>query len=142
MNTLMPKTVSVSDIQKDYRRIFDSAKKTKKPIIVLSNNKPDVVIMDVKALELLNKKLEELEIEDTLRAVEEGRREYAEGKAIKAEKLFKKDPFSKELKTHKLEGNLQGLWAFSINYKGRVIFEFMGKGKVLFHKIGSHDIYK
>jgi len=62
--------------------------------------------------------------------------------AIKAEKLFKKDPFAPKLKTHKLTGKLKNLWAFSINYKDRVIFEFMGKGKVLFYKIGSHDIYK
>ncbi|MDO8429695.1 MAG: hypothetical protein Q7S88_03635 [Candidatus Daviesbacteria bacterium] len=62
--------------------------------------------------------------------------------AIEAEELFKKDLFLKELKTHKFGGNLQGLWAFSINYKDRIVFEFMGKGKVLFHKIGSHDIYK
>ena len=62
--------------------------------------------------------------------------------AIKAEKLFKKDPFSPKLKTHKLSGRLEGLWAFSINYKDRIIFEFLGKEKVLFHKIGSHDIYK
>ena len=62
--------------------------------------------------------------------------------AIKAEKLFKKDPFSPKLKTHKLTGRLEGLWVFSINYSDRIMFEFMGKGKVLFHKIGSHDIYK
>ena len=62
--------------------------------------------------------------------------------AIKAEKLFKKDPFSSKLKSHKLSGRLEGLWAFSINYKDRIIFEFLGKGKILFHKIGSHDIYK
>lgn len=87
MNTLMPNTVSVSDIQKNYRKIFDRAKRTKEPVIVLLNNKPDVVIMDIKALELLNKKLEELEIEDTLRAVEEGRKELKEGKTIKANSL-------------------------------------------------------
>jgi len=62
--------------------------------------------------------------------------------AIKAEKLLKKDPFSRQLKTHKLTGRLEGLWAFSINYKDRVIFEFMDEGKILLHKIGSHDIYK
>lgn len=61
---------------------------------------------------------------------------------IKAEKLFKKDSFSPKLKTHKLSGRLGGLWAFSINYKDRIIFEFLGKGKVIFYKIGSHDIYK
>ncbi len=80
MNTLMPNTVSVSDIQKNYRKIFDKARRTKEPVIVLSNNKPDVVIMDVESLELMNKKLEEFEIEDTLRAVEAGDRELKEGK--------------------------------------------------------------
>ena len=61
--------------------------------------------------------------------------------AIKAEKLFKKDPFSTQLKTHKLTGKLAGLWAFSINYNDRIIFKFLGKQKVLFLKIGSHEIY-
>lgn len=62
--------------------------------------------------------------------------------AIKAEKLFKKDPFSSKLRTHKLSGKLGGLWAFSINYQDRIIFEFIGNSKVVFYKIGSHDIYK
>lgn len=61
---------------------------------------------------------------------------------IEAEKLFKKDPFIKRLKTHKLSGRLVGLWAFSINYKYRIIFEFLSKGKILFYKIGSHEIYR
>jgi len=83
----MPNTVSVSDIQKNYRKIFDKARRTKEPVVVLSNNKPDVVIMDMESLELMNKKLEEFEIEDTLRAVEEGRKEYKEGKTIKVNSL-------------------------------------------------------
>ncbi|TSC86653.1 MAG: hypothetical protein G01um10147_865 [Microgenomates group bacterium Gr01-1014_7] len=62
--------------------------------------------------------------------------------AVKAESLFKKNPFFPKLKTHKLSGKLAGLWAFSINYQDRIIFEFMEKGKVLFYKIGSHEIYK
>ena len=66
----------------------------------------------------------------------------AQKQAAKAEKLFKKDPFSPKLKTHKLTGKLEGLWAFSINYSDRIVFEFMGKGRVLFHKIGSHNIYR
>jgi len=65
-----------------------------------------------------------------------------QGQAVSAANLFKKEPFAQKLKTHKLSGRLKGLWAFSINYKDRIIFEFMDKGKVLFHKIGSHDIYR
>ncbi len=62
--------------------------------------------------------------------------------AIKVEKLFKKDPSSPKLKAHKVSGKLKDLWTFSINYKGRIIFEFLGKGKVIFYKIGSHEIYR
>ena len=87
MNTLMPKTVSVSDIQKDYRKIFDSAKKTKEPVIVLSNNKPDVVIIDYNSLEDLRKIAYEAEVADTLRAVAEGRKEYKAGRTVKAHSL-------------------------------------------------------
>ena len=83
----MPKTVYVSDIQKNYRKVFDTAKRTKEPVVVLSNNKPDVAIIDYDALEALRKVAYEAEAEDTLRVVEEGRKEYKEGKTIKANSL-------------------------------------------------------
>lgn len=84
MNTLMPKTVSVSDIQKNYRKVFDSAKKTKEPIIVLSNNKPDVAIIDYDALEDLRKIAYEVEVKDALSAIAQGERELRIGKTKKA----------------------------------------------------------
>ena len=87
MNTLMPKTVSVSDIQKNYRKVFDSAKKTKEPIVVLSNNKPDVAIIDYGALEELRRIAYEAEIEDTLQTVKVGRKEFKEGKTVKVDSL-------------------------------------------------------
>lgn len=87
MNTLMPKTVSVSDIQKDYRKVFDNVKKTKEPIIVLTNNKPDVAIIDYDALEKLRRIAYEAEIEDTLKVVAEGRKEHKKGKTIKAKSV-------------------------------------------------------
>ena len=87
MNTLMPKTVSVSDIQKNYRKIFDKAKRTKEPVIVLSNNKPDVAIIDYDSLEDLRKAAYEAEIKDTLAAIEEGEKELQEGKTAKVATL-------------------------------------------------------
>jgi len=83
----MPKTVSVSDIQKNYRRVFDSAKKTKEPIVVLSNNKPDVAIIDYGALEELRRIAYEVEVKDALSAIEEGDRELRIGKTKKASSL-------------------------------------------------------
>lgn len=62
--------------------------------------------------------------------------------AIKSEKLFREDPSTLQLKTHKLTGKLHGLWAFSINFHDRIIFEFIDGNKIIFHRIGSHDVYK
>jgi len=52
---------------------------------------------------------------------------------------FIKDPFTKELKTHKLTGRLQGLWSFSLEYDLRVIFFFAEDNKVVLVDIGSHE---
>jgi prevent-host-death family protein len=46
-----PKTTTAKDLQRNYRRIFDLAKKSGEPIVVMRNNKPDIVIIDVKKLE-------------------------------------------------------------------------------------------
>lgn len=55
--------------------------------------------------------------------------------------LFRNNPFDPRLKTHKLTGSLREFWSFSIDYRNRIMFEFLGKGRVLFHSIGDHSIY-
>jgi len=60
-------------------------------------------------------------------------------KFIKSIKLFSTDPFSKQLRTHKLTGRLQGLWAFSVDYDVRVIFSFTNENEVLLIDIGGHE---
>lgn len=87
MTSLMPRTVSSSDIQKKYREIFDEVKRTKEPVIVLHGNKPDVAIVDYEYLENLEKASYEAEIKDTLKAVIEGRKEYKRGKTVKVKSL-------------------------------------------------------
>ena len=54
-------------------------------------------------------------------------------------RLFSEDPFHKSLRTHKLTGKLDGLWAFSIDYDTRVIFSFLSDGDVLLVDFGGHD---
>ena len=83
----MPRTVSSSDIQKKYREIFDEVKKTKEPVIVLHGNKPDVAIVDYGYLEELKRESYEKEVEDTLKGVREGRKEYKARKTLKAKSL-------------------------------------------------------
>lgn len=64
-------------------------------------------------------------------------------KVEEREAMFRSDPFSPPLKTHKLKGELEDFWSFSIDFKYRIIFEFNdGQNTVILHGIGTHDIYK
>lgn len=62
--------------------------------------------------------------------------------AKKVEKIFRKDPLDRRLKTHKLNGKLASLWSFLIDSKHRIIFEYGPKNMIYFHSVGNHDIYK
>lgn len=62
--------------------------------------------------------------------------------AEKKELVFRKDWKNVILAVHKLKGKLVGLWAFSVDSRHRIIFEFIDEVTVHFHAIGDHDIYK
>jgi len=62
--------------------------------------------------------------------------------AEKKESFFRKNPFDTRLKTHKLTGKLKDFWAFSIDRKTRIIFEFINENTIHFHSVGSHQIYR
>ena len=54
------------------------------------------------------------------------------------------DPFQPQLKTHKLKGRLDGLWACWVEYDCRVIFLFEsdpegGEDAIVLVDLGSHD---
>ena len=82
-----PKTTTVREIQRNYKKVFEQVKRTKEPVIVMKNNKPDVAVVDVRTLDELNKRVEELELEDAIRSVKQGEKEYKEGKAVIANSL-------------------------------------------------------
>jgi len=63
-------------------------------------------------------------------------------KASQKVSIFKKYPFSKTLRTHKLSGKLSGHYAFSLDYNYRVIFKYIDKSTVAFMHIGDHSIYQ
>jgi len=77
--SLMPKTYSVRDIQREYRTIFNQAKKSG-PVIILNNNKPDIAIVGLKYLEDLRKKADFAEENDALDSVNLYLKEKKEGK--------------------------------------------------------------
>ena len=55
----------------------------------------------------------------------------------KAMELFSRNPFHPRLRTHKLSGKLEGLWAFTVAYDCRVVFKFLNRGEVLLVDIGG-----
>ena len=59
--------------------------------------------------------------------------------AERMEIVFKKNPRSPILHTHKLHGGLKNFWAFSINSVFRIVFEFASDKSVTFHFVGDHD---
>lgn len=84
---IFPRTTTIREIQRNYKKVFEQAKKTKEPIVVLKNNKPDVAVIDLGTLTQMNRRLEELEIADTVRAAEQGWKEYKTGKTVIAKSL-------------------------------------------------------
>ena len=40
--------------------------------------------------------------------------------------LFQENPFHPLLRTHKLTGALSGVWSYSIDFRIRILFEFIG----------------
>ena len=65
-------------------------------------------------------------------------------KILEVLELLGNDPFHPSLKSHKLTGQLEGLWACSVAYDCRVIFAFQndvetGNDLIVLTDIGSHD---
>ncbi|MBI3633956.1 MAG: type II toxin-antitoxin system RelE/ParE family toxin [Candidatus Vogelbacteria bacterium] len=57
-------------------------------------------------------------------------------------KLLKNKDNHKSLRVHKLHGKLSDCHSFSINYRIRLVFEYMNKNEIVCHFVGDHDIYK
>jgi addiction module RelE/StbE family toxin len=68
--------------------------------------------------------------------------EFVQKLAEEKEPIFRNDPFDPRLNTHKLGGRLKGYWAFWLDQKYRIIFEFVEKNTVWFHSMGDHSIYR
>ncbi len=57
--------------------------------------------------------------------------------------LLVEDPFHPQLKTHKLKGKLEGVWASSVAYDCRLVFEFVAnpgnEDDIFLIEIGTHE---
>ncbi|MFZ2500770.1 MAG: hypothetical protein WAW90_02150 [Minisyncoccia bacterium] len=55
--------------------------------------------------------------------------------------LFKNIKNHAALKVHKLHGKFSNSHSFSVNYKTRIVFEYVSKTEVALLSIGDHDVY-
>ncbi len=63
-------------------------------------------------------------------------------KVVAKEKIFKNDPLHPSLRLHELHGNLKNSWSITVNKNYRIIFQRKDGGLIVFHSVGSHNIYK
>jgi addiction module RelE/StbE family toxin len=67
---------------------------------------------------------------------------YFQNEIIEKIELSKDKNNHKRLEVHKLKAKYKGFNSFSVNRKDRILFEFENSKTVIFHDVGSHDIYK
>lgn len=80
MFTIMPKTASPRDIQRNYRTLFDEVRTSEKPLLILNNNQPDVVVISYEHYEALKRSQEENEQNMAQAAIENYASEKTAGK--------------------------------------------------------------
>lgn len=81
MNTI-PQITTVAELQRSYRPLVTSLKKSGKPLFVVNNGKPDVVIMDIHSYESREKAFQDIEETYLLALTKEASRESRQKKTI------------------------------------------------------------
>ncbi len=85
--TTLPQMASVQELQRGYRKLLDSVKKTKEPLYLLRNNKPEVVILGLDKYEEMVEMTRKAEEADALEAVGIYEKEKKAGKLKSAKSL-------------------------------------------------------
>ncbi len=83
----LPQMASVQELQRGYRHLLDLVKKTKEPLYLLRNNKPEVVIIDLDRFSQMNEAIRSAEEADTLEMVRTYKKAKKEGKLIEVDSL-------------------------------------------------------
>ncbi len=78
---ILPTLVSASDLQRDSARILNLAKSGDQPVVVIRNNKPEVAMLDVKKLQKMIDRINDLEEKELLQGLKETEEEFEAGKA-------------------------------------------------------------
>lgn len=56
--------------------------------------------------------------------------------------LFKDKNNHKFLKVHKLKGRLKKYYGFSIDFRNRIVFDYISENETVLMVVGDHDIYE
>ncbi len=82
MSTLsvLNQIISVEEMIRNYRTVFDRVKTTRKPMIVMRRNRPDIALIDVDLLTKIEEKLQAFEEQQITHIVQEGRNEFKKNK--------------------------------------------------------------
>lgn len=56
--------------------------------------------------------------------------------------LFRNTDNHQRLEVHKLKGRLNKFYSFSVNYRDRIVFEYLSDNEVALLAVGDHEIYK
>ncbi|MEK9143793.1 MAG: type II toxin-antitoxin system Phd/YefM family antitoxin [Patescibacteria group bacterium] len=94
-----PTTVSAREIQRGYKKVFDTVKKTKKPIVVMANNTPQAAIISMDILEEYNRikedqelfaLIDEIRARNTEKTIEEVEKDATEAVEEVRKKIYEK----------------------------------------------------
>lgn len=55
---------------------------------------------------------------------------------------FKNPANHQQLKAHKLHGRLKDFYSFSVNYRFRIVFEYLSSNETVLLAIGNHEVYR
>lgn len=85
--SLIPKLTSVSQIQRNYKKVIETAKDSKEPVIILRRNKPEAAVVDIDTFEEISQKAASFDELKAIEAIGESEKDYRGGKAKKLTSL-------------------------------------------------------
>ena len=81
--SLIPKLTSAAQMQRNYKRVIETAKETKEPVVVLRRNKPEAAVVDIETFEEIFQKAALYDEMKALEAIKQSEREFRSGKTKK-----------------------------------------------------------
>ena len=79
--SLIPRLTSAAQIQRNYKRVIETAKETKEPVVILRRNKPEAAVVDIETFEEIFQKAILFDEMKALEAIKQSEKEYRSGKA-------------------------------------------------------------